>query len=289
MNIAVFGNIYQDNHIDAINGLLEALMKQDVTIVAEKHFYQYIETHLPEETMKKIVRDDSIEPDIVLSIGGDGTFLKTAAKIGEREIPIFGINSGHLGFLAGAQIDEYEEVAKAITSKNFMVEDRTLLEVSVDRDVRLPKPFALNEVAIQKNTSASMLSMHTEINGSQLSTYHGDGMIVATPTGSTAYNLSVGGPIVHPACGCWVISPNAAHSLTMRPVVVPDNLVVKITTSSQRSSDFRLSVDGESVCLPIGTTITLRKAKHVVKVAQHVDYLFSRTLRNKLMWGADPR
>lgn len=289
MNIAVFGNIYQDNHIDAINGLLCALIAENATIVAEKHFYKYIDERLPETTMKKIVCDDSIEPDIVLSIGGDGTFLKTAAKIGDREIPIFGINSGHLGFLAGAQIDEYEEVAKTITKGNYMVEDRTLLEVDVDRDVKLPMKFALNEVAIQKNTSASMLSMHTELNGSQLSTYHGDGMIVATPTGSTAYNLSVGGPIVHPACGCWVISPNAAHSLNMRPVVVPDNLIITIATSSQRSTDFRLSVDGESVCLPIGTTITLRKAKHVVKVAQNLDYLFSRTLRNKLMWGADPR
>ena len=285
MNIAVFGNIYQDNHIDAINGLLCALLNEGATIVAEKHFYEYIKEHLPETTMQKIVRDDATAPDIVLSIGGDGTFLKTAAKIGEREIPIFGINSGHLGFLSGAQIDEYEEVAKTITKGNFMVEDRILLEVNVDRDVRLPKKFALNEVAIQKNASASMLSMHTEINGSQLSTCHGDGMIIATPTGSTAYNLSVGGPIVHPACGCWVISPNAAHSLTMRPVVVPDNLVITVTTSSQRSSDFRLSVDGESVCLPIGTTITLRKANHVVKVAQNVDYLFSKTLRNKLMWG----
>lgn len=285
MNIAVFGNIYQDNHIDAINGLLCALLNEGATIVAEKHFYEYIKERLPEMTMMKIVCDDSIEPNIVLSIGGDGTFLKTAAKIGEREVPIFGINSGHLGFLSGAQIDEYEEVAKTITKGDFMVEDRILLEVNVDRDVRLPKKFALNEVAIQKNASASMLSMHTEINGSQLSTYHGDGMIIATPTGSTAYNLSVGGPIVHPACGCWVISPNAAHSLTIRPVVVPDNLEITVTTSSQRSSDFRLSVDGDSVCLPIGTTITLRKANHVVKVAQYKDYLFSKTLRNKLMWG----
>ncbi len=285
MNIAVFGNIYQDNHIDAINGLLCALLNEGATIVAEKHFYEYIKERLPEMTMMKIVCDDSIEPNIVLSIGGDGTFLKTAAKIGEREVPIFGINSGHLGFLSGAQIDEYKEVAKTITKGDFMVENRILLEVNVDRDVRLPKKFALNEVAIQKNASASMLSMHTEINGSQLSTYHGDGMIIATPTGSTAYNLSVGGPIVHPACGCWVISPNAAHSLTIRPVVVPDNLEITVTTSSQRSSDFRLSVDGDSVCLPIGTTITLRKANHVVKVAQYKDYLFSKTLRNKLMWG----
>jgi NAD+ kinase len=199
-----------------------------------------------------------------------------------------GINTGHLGYLADVQISESETILDDITTGNYKIEERSLIEV-VSSNAELDNwPFALNEVAILKQDTASMISIKTEINDVVLNTYIGDGLIISTPTGSTGYNLSVGGPIIEPTAPNWVISPIAAHSLTMRPLVVSNESVIKATTTS-RATNYRLSLDGRSITLPEGSSITLRKAPFGIKVAQRLNHHFTDTLRNKLLWGIDKR
>ena len=184
-------------------------------------------------------------------------------------------------------ICQAETFVDDLMSRNVTINVRQLIDVSADNmDYHLT---ALNELAIQKNASASMLHIHVTVNGRELTTDLGDGLIVSTPTGSTAYNLSVGGPIMHPACRSIVISPIAAHSLTMRPLVLPDDIILRITTTSNRSDSFRASVDGNSDELPMGTTLRLSKADYGILIVQHRSHDFAETLRKKLMWGADTR
>ena len=169
---------------------------------------------------------------------------------------------------------------------NYKIEERTVLHASTDAPVKIDNPFALNEIAITRQSTALMMCMHTWVNGCDLTTYKGDGLIISTPTGSTAYNLSVGGPILEPTSNNIVLSPISAHSLTMRPLVLRDDCVIRITTNS-RAPQFQVSIDGRQFTLPVGASITVSKADFKVKVIQHTGHNFAQTLRNKLMWGID--
>lgn len=232
--------------------------------------------------------------DIAISIGGDGTMLRTARWIGEREIPLLGINSGHLGFMADVSIADSQSVIDDIAARRMTVENRTLLKVDFsERPVHDPAgvaryPFALNEVAVLRDETASMISVGTRLDGVPLAVYQADGLIVSTPTGSTGYNMSVGGPIMAPTTRCWAISPVAAHSLTMRPLTVPDDSKIDITVDA-RVASYRLSLDGRSVNLPLSTRLRLSRAPFVTKVLSSPSRSFADTLRSKLLWGIDGR
>lgn len=289
MKIALYGNRHQDGNENAITRLLDMLATRGVAIGIAEKFYNYLSALLPRLPECEVIRSNDFSADVALSIGGDGTFLRTAAWVGNKEIPIVGINTGHLGYLADVPIDCADTIVEEILQGKYTIEDRSLIEVVSNTEIDLPNRFALNEVAILKSASASMLRMVTEVDSRPLTAYLGDGLVVATPTGSTAYNLSAGGPILHPGCHNWVLSPIAPHSLTMRPLVLPDSSEIAIATESGRADTFRLSIDGQSVTLPIGTTITLRKAPYSVRVIQQPLHDFATTLRAKLMWGTDPR
>ncbi len=289
MKIAVYGNLHQEGHVESLQNIFATLRQNNVWIGVERRFFEYLSVIMPGVEADKIIEDGDFDADVVMSVGGDGTFLRTAAIVGGRQVPIVGINTGHLGYLSEVSADDFDSLFMEIKRGDYKVEERTVLEVSTDAGVVLPGKFALNEVAIQKNASASMLRMETMVNGNRLGAYLGDGVIVATPTGSTAYNLSVGGPILHPVSGCFAISPIAAHSLTMRPLVLADTSEIEITTVSGRSQTFRVAVDGVSVSLPIGSCIRMRKAAHTVRLLQRRGHNFACALRNKLMWGADNR
>lgn len=221
---------------------------------------------------------------LALSIGGDGTFLATANLIGNSGTPIMGINSGHLGYLSAADITHADALAASIVEGDWSVESRTIIAVSSDSPLLPERPYALNEVAILKQDTASMITVEARINGDLLANYSADGLIISTPTGSTGYNLSVGGPIIAPGSGDWVISPIAAHSLSMRPLVVSDDVTLTIKARS-RSRSMRLAIDGRSTSLPVETRLTLTKAPFSIKVAHLPGYNFIDTLRNKLHWG----
>ena len=289
MRIAVFGNRYQEAHIEELSTLFDLMSRHNVWVEMEESFYNYLCSALtsPPE-VNDLIKGDDFNAAMALSIGGDGTFLRTAQRVGEKEIPILGINTGHLGYLADVTVNEANDKLQNLLDGKYHVESRTMIAVtSPDAKLDLWR-YALNEVAILKEDTSSMIEMEATVDDSHLATYLADGLIVSTPTGSTGYNLSVGGPIVAPSAPVWAISPVAAHSLTMRPLIVADDSVISVTTRS-RSETYRISLDGRSQTLPVGTTIEMRRAPFVTRVIQRLDHRFTDTLRSKLLWGIDKR
>ena len=288
MRIAIYGNKYQEKFFAPLERLFGALAGRNAWVAIDRSFYDYLCCHTSVAPVVNEVIDEESNFDaaIALSIGGDGTFLRTAEKVARCGIPILGINTGHLGYLADASVENIDEVVENLFSGNYKIEERTVLHVTTDSGVVIDNPFALNEIAISRQSTALMMSMHTWVNGSDLTTYKGDGLIISTPTGSTAYNLSVGGPILEPTSNNIVLSPISAHSLTMRPLVLRDDCTIRVTTNS-RAQQYLVSIDGRPFTFDIGTSITVRKADFTVKVIQHTGHNFADTLRNKLMWGID--
>lgn len=287
MQIAIYGSRRQDGHIADITKLLDTLVSKGVTVFVERK----LAAVLNEEGYRlKIhgIRECSGLPshtDMVMSIGGDGTFLRSARWIETREIPILGINTGHLGFLAENSVSEGEAIVEALLHGEYAREKRLMLEAVCEDGTPIDWPFALNEVAFLKAESASMINIRVEIDGNFLADYSADGLIMSTPTGSTAYNLSVGGPILVPTLQNVVLSPIAPHTLTLRPIVVGADARLRAVVTS-RKGDFRLSIDGRSVVLPCGSPILISRADHSVITLRKKGENFASTLRNKFLWGS---
>lgn len=226
--------------------------------------------------------------DYVVSLGGDGTFLRAARWSGQHQIPIVGVNLGHLGYLPAFNPTELDTLIERLESGDFDIEWRTMLQIDVPADM-LPANFdtglyALNEIAIMKQDTASMISIPVHMNGLQLGVYRADGLIVSTPTGSTGYNLSVGGPVLQPTVPAFVLSPIADHSLTMRPMVISSAATLQLTATG-RANAFRVSIDGNSFTLPAGCPLTIARSPFSCGVIVRKGTLFSSTLRSKLLWG----
>ncbi len=234
-------------------------------------------------------RNSPFTADLAVSMGGDGTFLRTAAAIGDRGIPILGINTGHLGFLADVTPERIPEALEIIYQGRSVVESHSVIAVSCNNDHPLRTfPYALNEVALLKHDNSSLINIRTEINGDLLADYIADGLIISTPTGSTGYALSVGGPIIAPDSDAFCIAPVAPHSLNVRPFVVKDDVDIRLTVKS-RSHRYLLSIDGRSESLSETIEIHLRRASHSVGVVKVEHLKFFDTLRDKMLWGADHR
>lgn len=286
MRIAVYGSRRQDNYLPEIEAFMKHLAQMGVEVVMHPKLYKYLQAvMLPALAAVRRVTDSSdFTADAAVSIGGDGTFLRTAMWVSRSDIPILGVNTGHLGYMTALSVDRLSEVPELIMSGTLSYERRGLIEV-VSPEIKT-WPFALNEVTISKDDSASMIDAMTYLDGIHLADYCADGLIIATPTGSTAYNLSVGGPVIQPQTRVWVISPIAAHTLTMRPLVISDSSSLSILPQA-RAEHFRLTLDGRSVSLPVGTEIRLRRADFDVKVLHLPGSSFIETLRNKLHWGIE--
>lgn len=227
--------------------------------------------------------------DMALSVGGDGTFLRTAAAIGRSEVPILGINAGHLGFLADVPLSEVDDaLASILVEKRFEVEHRSLLHLDVLNCQQPYQQNALNEVAILKRDQSSMVSVSVYVDGNFLNQYDADGLAIATATGSTAYAMSAGGPILEPQSNCWVIVPIAPHSLTTRPLVIRDSCELDIEVES-RNNIYLVATDGKPVHLTTQSKLHLSKADYQIGVVRRPDHTFFDTLRTKLMWGRDGR
>ena len=221
-------------------------------------------------------------------MGGDGTFLRTASMVGHKEIPILGVNMGRLGFLADINVNDIEHTIAALYQEDYSVETRAVIQVETDGEPLQGYPCALNDVAILKRDNASMITIHACINGETLTTYQADGLIMSTPTGSTAYSLSVGGPIIVPGTHVFSLTAVAPHSLNVRPIVFSEDAVVDLTVET-RSHNFLVALDGRSEKLPDSTRLTLRKAPYRVQVIKRSGTRYFHTLREKMMWGADQR
>ena len=288
MEIGIFGSDYQFDKRIQIKRVFEQLNKLDMKVWVEKDFYQYLCVQLNyEPIVSGLIDGKDFQVDIVLSIGGDGTFLRTAALVGSKKIPILGINTGRLGFLADIGPTDIEDTLNDIFKNHYRVEERTLLHLKVDSQID-NNQYALNEIAIQKRDTSSMIKINAFINDEYLTTYWGDGLIVATPTGSTAYSISVNGPIIVPQAKAIVLSPIAPHSLNVRPLIIPEDSRLSLEAES-RSSNFLVSVDGRSETFPSGTKFEIEKADFPTKVIKRHSNTFYKTLRDKLMWGADSR
>ncbi len=286
MKIAVYGSRRQDGHLPEIEAFMKRLGETGQEVVMHPKLYKYLRGSMLQSlgAVRRVTDVSDFTADVAVSIGGDGTFLRTAMWLGGQDIPIVGINTGHLGYMTALGVDSLVSLPDLLQSGNMQTERRGLIEVI---SPSLPTwPFALNEVTVSKDDSASMITTRAMLDGELLADYRADGLIVATATGSTAYNLSVGGPIIEPRTPVWVISPIAAHALTMRPLVVSDCSALTLCPDA-RAEHFRLSVDGRSVSLPVGTEVSLRRADFEVKVLHVPGSSFSETLRNKLHWGVD--
>lgn len=290
MKVAIFGKQCHPQDYPIIQSVFDALARQQAEIGVDEAFAKELyhcnpPLRLPH--VSHIVHND-FSADMVLSIGGDGTFLHTAARIGDKCIPILGINTGRLGFLTDLSGNDIDTGIQEIFKGHYRIENRSLLHVETQASHPLSWPYALNEIAILKQDSASMISIRMYIDGEFFNTYQADGLVIATPTGSTAYALSAGGPILMPQAANWVIVPVAPHSFTVRPLVVSDDVTISLQVSS-RTDNFLLSCDGRSVLLDTSSTVTLQKAPFGIKVVKGFNHSFSETLRTKLMWGADKR
>jgi len=284
--VVVFGNTYQQDDTARVLSLLGYLGSQGLDVAVERDYLQYL-TGGQGGGYTSFEASDVPDADMALSLGGDGTYLTTVMWVSRRGMPILGLNLGHLGYLTAGRLEQDNNVIDEVLKGNYRIEERTMLQVKCD-GVDIPHPWALNEVAILRHDTSSMLDMETSLRGHELTTYRGDGLIVSTPTGSTAYNMSVGGPILEPTTSCLVLSPISPHSLTMRPLVVRDDSEIAVRTYS-RASQYEVSIDGEVTLCPAGSTLVIDRAPYCARVIQIKGNNFASTLRQKLLWGTDQR
>ncbi len=263
---------------------VNAFKQQEIQPLVER-----VVAFLDHHSVSSLIEPDELtNVDLVISMGGDGTFLKAACMVGEREIPILGINKGRLGFLADVLPSEIEDVLEHVLRRDYMIENHTVIKLEADGECVDCCPFALNDIAVLKRDTASMISIKAYVNGEFLVNYQADGLIIATPTGSTAYSLSNGGPIIVPQSGSLCITPVAPHSLNIRPIVINDTSVIELEVCS-RSHNYLVAIDGRSMKLTEGTRLTIRKADYMVKLVKLKNQRYFSTLHRKLMWGADSR
>lgn len=289
-NVAIFGKDIKAERSETVRRVMATLREQNVEVYVESTFAKLLEQQAGSAACAAFQRFDTC-PDCVemaISMGGDGTFLSTAAKLGRRQVPILGVNTGRLGFLADVTPDRIETALRQIVKGHYNISARTLISVEVDGERIATYPFALNEVAVLKHDNSSLIEVETRVDGQLLTNYLADGLIVSTPTGSTGYALSVGGPVLAPESPTFCVAPVAPHSLTMRPVILSDEGVMTLRVKS-RTGHFLLAIDGRSKSLVEGCTITLRKADYKVMVVKTEGNDFFNTLRNKMMWGVDQR
>jgi NAD+ kinase len=226
--------------------------------------------------------------DLVISMGGDGTFLKTVSYIRNSGVPIMGINTGRLGFLSNISKDAMYETLSQVKNKEYEFQLRSLLRVHTEEDLFGADNFALNELTLHKKDTSSMITVHASLDNKYLNTYWADGLIVATPTGSTAYSLSCVGPIITPGCQVHILNPIAPHNLNVRPMVVPDHLPISLEVEG-RDRTYLLSLDGNSKSIRQGEQVVIRKAEFMINVIKFEDNNFLDTIRNKMLWGIDTR
>ena len=289
MRIGIFGSKYQDEKQSTIRRVFTQLASLGMEVYVDSSFASFLKSSLQfEPQIAGLITGDTFDIDMAISMGGDGTFLRTSARVNRQDIPILGINTGRLGFLADIGSPDIEDTLVELAQNNYRIEERTLLRLETQEKAYKGYNYALNEIAILKRDTSSMMTIHTALNDEYLTSYQADGLLIATPTGSTAYSMSVNGPIILPQDTSLVLSPVAPHSLNVRPLVIPDDYVIKIGVES-RNRTFLISLDGRSEIFPAGIELRISKADYTTKVIKRFNHTFYETLRQKLMWGADAR
>ena len=289
LTFAIFGNSFQPRKSQSLMRVLDFLRRKGASIIFDHTFYDFLTAEQNQELGNVGTFDgDDFNADYVISMGGDGTFLKAAVRVGIKSIPLIGINMGRLGFLADVLPGEVESALQAVLEGNYNIEEHTAIQISTSGGDFDGCHYALNDIAVLKRDIASMIGIHTSIDGSFLVNYQADGLIVTTPTGSTAYSLSNGGPIIVPQTRTLCLTPVAPHSLNIRPIVISDSSTVTLEVES-RSHNYLVAVDGRSYTMHEGSTVTISKAPFVTRIVKPNGRRYFSSLRDKMMWGADKR
>jgi NAD+ kinase len=273
-----------------VEKLLDFLLEKEAAVFFESDFIKTQNSAIQNSSVVRTFDKLDHSFDLLISVGGDGTILRAITFVRDLGIPIVGINTGRLGFLATIQMDEIESAMVAILKGDYKISERSLLSVSTEptnNDI-VETHFALNEIALSRKNTTSMITVETHLNDEYLTSYWADGLILSTPTGSTGYSLSCGGPVIAPDANNFALTPIAPHNLSARPLIIPDNTIVTLRVDG-REDQFLMSLDSRIVTLPNTTTVTVRKAKFVIKMVELLDQTFLSTLRKKLLWGEDRR
>jgi len=291
MKAAIYSRVFEEVHKEEVQLFFDELASQKIEPVIFLTFFDQIknEINLPSDTKTFSLSEDlTDEIEFIISLGGDGTLLDTVTLVRDKKISIMGINFGRLGFLASIGRDEVKTAVKAIARRTYVEDARTLIHVDADMPLFGNVAYALNEFSIHKRDVASMIKIHTYVNGEFLNTYWADGLIVATPTGSTGYSLSCNGPVVFPDSGSFVITPVAPHNLNVRPIVVPDTNIISFEVES-RSDQIICALDSRREIVHKNVTLAVRKESFDINLVRLSENNFLQTLRNKLTWGLDKR
>jgi NAD+ kinase len=291
MNIAIYSRVFKKEHIPYLKKLLSALQTIGCEVIIFENYYKALRKQFKEighyATFKNHIELQSFA-DLLISMGGDGTLLDTLQLVRNSGIPVAGINTGRLGFLADIQKDDIDHLVEAIHANTYTIEERTLLHVDTEKPVFGEVNYGLNEFTLHKTDSSSMIIIHTYLNGEFLNSFWADGLIAATPTGSTAYSLSCGGPIMFPSSDTFVLTPVAPHNLNARPMIIPDHTVLSFEVET-RAKHFLCSIDSRYKTVEKAFQVALRKESFGLKLLRMPESSYLKTLREKLMWGEDTR
>jgi NAD+ kinase len=293
MKIAIYGQYYQNSTEPIIKDIFVFFNKNNVEMVIEAEFLKILyEKELIKKEYKTFSSHLELDSsfDMLISIGGDGTILRAATLVRNSGIPILGINAGRLGFLAMVQKEDVETFLQFVILKQYSISPRTLLRLKCTpkNDAIEEINFAMNEISVNRKDSASMITIETHLNGEFLNSYWADGLIIATPTGSTGYSMSCGGPILTPDVKSLVITPIAPHNLNARPLVIPDKTEIRLKVSG-REEQHLVSLDSRSVSVKNESVLTIKKTSFNINMVEIPNETFLKTLRNKLLWGEDKR
>ncbi|GGI56597.1 NAD kinase [Winogradskyella haliclonae] len=291
MKVAIYGQNYQnDNNQKAFEVLVNALKNYKTDVFIESQFLKIQKEVFHNDWSFGIFTELDNSYDLLISIGGDGTILRAITYVRDLDIPIVGINTGRLGFLATVQTNEIEDALSDIFENKYKISERSLLSVDVSPENNLVTEtnFALNEVTISRKNTTSMITVETHLNEEYLTSYWADGLILSTPTGSTGYSLSCGGPVISPSAQSFVLTPIAPHNLNARPLVIPDHTSVRLKVNG-RENQFLLSLDSRIITLPNTASVKIEKAPFHIKMVELLNESFIDTLRKKMLWGEDRR
>ncbi|MCF8415016.1 MAG: NAD kinase [Crocinitomicaceae bacterium] len=291
MNVALFGRKVNKQNLVYFEELIQILLSFGWTPILEKSLKENLTEKNPQMAKFGVFESHSDFKsgiDLTISMGGDGTFIETVGYIRDSQVPIIGINTGRLGFLANISRDQIESSLDMIRNKKYEYQLRSLLRIKTEENLFGDDNFALNEVTFHKKDTSSMITVHASLDDKYLNSYWADGLIVSTPTGSTAYSLSCGGPIVTPGCKVHILTPIAPHNLNVRPMVVPDHLPIKLSLEG-RERKYLISLDGKSMNIRRGEEVLIEKAEFMINVIKFEENNFLDTIRNKMLWGKDKR
>lgn len=292
MKVAIYGQVYEGQQVAPVLELLDELKKTQSEVVIEVRFYEFLAESLALGNFKQFDENEGLDDsfDLFVSFGGDGTMLRAVTFVKDLSIPIVGVNTGRLGFLSTFDKNQVRKVVSEFQNGAFSIEERSLVEIALEDDIEEFKElnFALNEITVSRKDTTSMITVDTYLDDEFLTSYWADGLIISTPTGSTGYSLSCGGPVIAPTTKSLVLTPIAPHNLSARPLVIPDDTEIRIVVSG-REENHLVSLDSRIATIPNGKEIRIKKAPFCIKMVEYKSESFLKTIRKKLLWGQDKR